>query len=218
MWVRGEAWKKKEKKKNIQRICQLAFPSEKVIRLTAPKTPWEYKLLRRQEACSMTCKFYQPFCAFTREPLSICILLISLYICLTRAYYCVTPADYFTKELKTKLSFRFKPKTYIHWLIWMNLDAVCKPADCLSHELGEGICLQPVAQMTLPSSFHLRGEGSMIMSVRWKRGRETEGVILFMGRHVSKVSSGLNAQITCPNTTKYTLKKVDDIAAEVHDV
>lgn len=40
----------REKEKNIQWICQLAFPSEKVIRLTAPKMSWEYKGFRRQEA------------------------------------------------------------------------------------------------------------------------------------------------------------------------
>lgn len=36
-------------RKSIQWICQLAFPSEKVIHLTAPKMSWENKGFRRQE-------------------------------------------------------------------------------------------------------------------------------------------------------------------------
>lgn len=42
--------KGEEGKKIIQWVCQLAFPFEKVIHLTAPKMSWENKGFRRQDA------------------------------------------------------------------------------------------------------------------------------------------------------------------------
>lgn len=45
-----EREKKEGGKKSFNRVCQLAFPFEKVIHLTAPKMSWENKGFRRQEA------------------------------------------------------------------------------------------------------------------------------------------------------------------------
>lgn len=56
--MREQGRRKKARKKNIQCVCQLAFPFEKVIHLTAPEMSRKNK---GRLHCSMTCKFQEPF-------------------------------------------------------------------------------------------------------------------------------------------------------------
>lgn len=96
---------KKRGKKSFNRVCQLAFPFEKVIHLTAPKMPWENKGFRRQEALQHDLQgLSDVLCVYSwlLELLFVCRLnrLVRVFDkCLSR-HECMTPEWNFIKAFR----------------------------------------------------------------------------------------------------------------------